>query len=343
MERGRADTDGLSRHVTDAAARARRFLEAAQLTNGRWLDFRTRDLISSSWVTAYVGAALAHAGGSRGALEKARTWLGSNRHPRGGWGYGAVTPPDADTIANVIYFLARARGDEPSDPAIVEAVPSLLHYWVEPEGGFQTYQPVRGDPLHYPGSGWCDAHLSVTAMAGEALYAIDKDHHRSILEACSRFLRARQCAAGFWEDYWWDGKTYGTYHAARLLFLMDDRAPVRRSVEWTLEQAAAEGGFGNGEGGAAAPFHTALALRTLLLDEKQGHSHAARSAASWLLREQQSDGGFQAVPMLRVPEPETHAPGESPKSCPLVVDKNRLFTTATVLSALTDYLAVAGA
>ena len=109
-----------------------------------------------------------------------------------------------------------------------------------------------------------------------------------------------------------------------------------------LEQAQAGGGWGNGAGGAAAPFHTALALGTLLLDQNHRYRAFIQAGIAWLLGEQQPDGGFAAVPMLRVPTPDMRAPWESPTSYPVVPDTNRLFTTATVLSTFVDYLAAPG-
>jgi squalene-hopene/tetraprenyl-beta-curcumene cyclase len=337
--------------IPETLARAVRFLENAQTPDGRWLDFRfrfvvgDRDVISSQWVTAYVGEALTRAGGTPARLERARDWLMGHTHPGGGWGFSLATPADADSTANVVNFLSHWRGVPPWDAALEEAQAQLMRYWDALQGGFRTYRPAERPSLNgwasYPGSSWCDVHLCVTGMAARALHASGDARHRPTLEACARLMRASQAPEGFWEAYWWHGRTYATFHAARLLSLSSgDSEPVARAARWLSGAQGADGGWGNGTGGEAAPFHTALALSTLLLDGGPlRHGPALRAGLRWLLRAQQPDGGWAHVPVMRMPRPEVHAPWEDPEGClllPVLTDRNRLFTTATVLSALVD-------
>jgi squalene-hopene/tetraprenyl-beta-curcumene cyclase len=342
--------NGLELAVTEALTRAVRFLESARTADGRWLDFRfrfvvgDRDVISSQWVTAYVGHALARAGASPVMLEQSRDWLVSHTHPGGGWGFSLATPADADSTANVVHFLSHWRGEPGWDAALGEACTQLLRYWDEPGSGFRTYRPAERPSLNgwasYPGSSWCDIHLCVTALAAEALHAAGDPRHRPLLEACARLLRESQSREGFWEAYWWHGRTYTTSHAARLLSLLGDAEPVTRAAHWLLGARQPGGGWGNGTGSEAAPFHTALALSTLRLEEGGSrHGAALHAGLRWLLRAQQPDGGWAHAPIMRMPRPEHHAPWEDPEGClllPVLTDRNRLFTTATVLSALAD-------
>ncbi|MGZ3458204.1 MAG: hypothetical protein ACXU86_06805 [Archangium sp.] len=339
--------------VTEALARALRFLEDAQTADGRWLDFRfrfvvgDRDVISSQWVTAYVGQALARAGAAPATLERARDWLAGHAHAEGGWGFSLATPADADSTANVVHFLSHWRGVPAWDTALAGACAQLLRYWDETEGGFRTYRPAERPSLKgwasYPGSSWCDVHPCVTGLAAEALHAVGEPRHRPVLEACARLLRGWQSPEGFWEAYWWHGRTYATLHAARVLSLSgEDSEPVARAARWLLGTQQDTGGWGHGTGGEAAPFHTALALSTVLLDGGlPRHGPALHAGLRWLLRAQQPDGGWACTPIMRMPRPEVHAPWEDPEGClllPVLTDRNRLFTTATVVSTLTDCL-----
>jgi squalene-hopene/tetraprenyl-beta-curcumene cyclase len=337
----------LERHesLDEAITRAVRFLEGAQTADGRWLDFRfrfvvgDRDVISSQWVTAYVGQVLARAGASPASLERARDWLLGHAHTGGGWGFSLATPADADSTANVVHFLSHWRGTPAWDAALSEAGTQLLRYWDELAGGFRTYRPAEKPSLNgwasYPGSSWCDVHLCVTALAAEALHASGEARHQRVLEACARMVRDWQRPEGFWEAYWWHGRTYTTFHAARLLSLCGEASePLARATRWLLGTQEASGGWG-------PPFHTALALATLLLEGgAQHHGSALQAGLRWLLRAQQPDGGWACAPIMRMPRPEVHAPWEDPEGClllPVLTDRNRLFTTATVLGALVDF------
>lgn len=322
--------------VDAAIRRAARFLEASQRPDGRWLDFRGETFISSQWVTAYVGSHLWRASGEPAAPSRALTWLLGHQHPGGGWGFSLANPPDADSIANVVHLLAALGGPE---EALGFATELLLRYWADEGGGFRTYLPIPGDPLHFPGSAWCDVHLSVTAMAAQALHAVDEGRHREVLSACARLLRARQAEAGFWDDYWWDGRTYATYHACRFLSLAGDQESTARAGDWLMEVRSPGGGWGNGVNGEPAPLHTAFAVGTLLLGDPRRHADGIREGIRWLLDAQIADGSFAAVPTQRVPRPSVHAPwegGEDTLLRPLLTDHNRLFTTATVLAVLGD-------
>jgi squalene-hopene/tetraprenyl-beta-curcumene cyclase len=322
--------------LAEAITRGCSFLERAQVANGRWLDFRSERLISSHWVTAYVGSQLAQAVGRTAAVDRACAWLLHNQHPAGGWGYNLANPPDADSIANVIHLLVQCGGTRSIAAAIDEATGLLSRYWVESAGGFQTYHPIEGDDLRYPGSSWCDAHVSVTAMCATALAVADEQAHRQIVEACAGHVRSLQRPDGLWDAFWWDGRTYATYHAARLLQRRGDAGRVAHACEGLVRVRHAGGGWGNTEGSESAPFHTALALSTLLLDPDDRHAGAVHEGLWWLLRTQEWDGGWSSVPILRVPRPQAHAPWNHPDEglVPLAADGKRLFTTATVISAL---------
>lgn len=337
--------------VAGALRRALHFLEGAQTRDGRWLDFRfsflvgQRDMLSSHWVTAYVGTALARAGGSEEALMRARQWLQEHPHPEGGWGFNLATPADADSTNNVVAFLSRWREETEGERQLERACRELMSYWEEREGGFRTYRPQEKPTMvwtNFPGSGWCDVHLCVTAMAACSLYMAGEERHRPILQASAQLLRRHQSAEGYWEAYWWHGHTYVTYHAAWLLHALGE-APeqVARAVGWAARQQGEDGGWSNGTGGQAAAFHTALGLSTLLLEEHYRQDPAVHAGLAWLLRHQQEDGSWPNVPIMRIPRPDVHKPWEDPDGClvvPLVTDRNRLFTTATVVSALVDYL-----
>ena len=327
--------------VTAAVRMARSFLVGAQLKNGRWLDFRYEKAISSHWVTAYVARSLIDAGGAEPACDKACTYLIANEMPGGGWAFSRANPADGDSTANVLDLLARARGKELREASIERVAKALLRFRDASSGGFHTYRADQAstpsDPLLYAGSGWCNTHASVTAMAGCALYFADRERHGSLVEAGARFVALSQSDPGFWEDYWWDGRTYGTYCAAHLLSLAGSWERVARACTWLLAVQQPCGGWGNGMASGPTAFHTALAVSTLLLDPEHRFGAATRRGVCWMLRAQLSDGSWPSAPILRMPRPDVQSPWDDPQGghlLPVLTDHNRLFTTATALTAL---------
>jgi squalene-hopene/tetraprenyl-beta-curcumene cyclase len=338
--------------LLESLARARKALEQAQKPDGRWLDFRfrfvvgDRDVISSQWVTAYVGQALSRVRADPAVLLRAREWLKTHTHAEGGWGFSLATPADADSTANVVHFLSHFRGEPSEEAALDGACEQLLRYWDGAAEGFRTYLPAERPSLEgwasYPGSSWCDVHLCVSALSGRALHAVGAARHRPVLEACARGVRAAQSPGGFWEAYWWHGRTYATRHAAQLLALEGDTSgAVARAARWTREARREDGGWGNGLGGPSTAFDTALALSTLRLDPGASRD-ALRSGLQWLTRTQRAEGDWDSAPLMRMPRPQEHSPWENPEGClllPVLTDRNRLFTTATVVETLADCLA----
>ena len=358
-ETPRRDAGSLESGVREMLARARSALERAQKPDGRWLDFRfrfvvgDRDVISSQWVTAYVGEALARVDADPAVLARAREWLATHAHAEGGWGFSLATPADADSTANVVHFLSHgipdnAPGAASREAVLQEACAQLLRYWDEAGAGFRTYRPAERPSLDgwasYPGSSWCDIHLCVSALSGRALQAVGAPRHRAVLEACARRVREGQSSGGFWEAYWWQGRTYATRHAAALLaHERDTSGGVARAVDWMRRAQREDGGWGNGLGGPSTAFDTALALATLRLvpEAMPAAAPALRAGLQWLARAQRPEGDWDGAPIMRMPRPAEHSPWENPEGClllPVLTDRNRLFTTATVLSALADCL-----
>lgn len=321
-----------------AIADACTFLERAQCADGRWLDFRGDRNISSSWVTAYIGTQLARAASHSSSVDRARTWLLDHPHPAGGWGYNRATRPDADTIANVVHFLLALGPTEATARAITASVRLLEQFFVPSVGGFRTYQPVQNDSLHHPNSSWCAVHPCVTAMCASALAAADYQGQSARVRMCADYLRSQQRETGLVDAFWWEGATYATYHAARVLRIVGDGEAVARAKEGVLARVHCDGGWGTNLGGASSAFHTALAVKTLTIACDDRHTRAIGDGLTWLLRMQEPDGGWPTVPILRVPRPDIHHPrgAADEQWAPTLRDRNRLFTTATVLSALVD-------
>ena len=332
--------------LDNAIDRACQFLERSQWPGGFWIDFELAVGVSSQWVTAYVAQSLVQAIGSQQAIAQACDWLIRTQFEGGGWGFNRHVPPDADSIANVLLFFSKLKHEIPDETFLEKIADFLTTFQTTGDGGINTYRsrPPRPSEVQveflYEESGWCISHLSVTALAAEALFSVNKAKYKNTIQTAAEYIKKQQTAQGYWNCYWWYGPLYSTYRAARTLSLMDDGNNLQRAAHWVAETCQSDGGWGNHLGGNSTPFFTALAVSTLMLvHEKPIQQHLIQQGIAWLLDTQQSDGSWESVPMLLTPIPQVRVPWEEkdPSCFTAVPDQNRLFPTATVLSALVTY------
>jgi len=325
-------------------AATERLLDARN-QGGLWRDFfdrgRPRDIdrrvtgyASDEWVSAYIATALA--GMPRvDARTAARHALGRLLARRGGarpgWGYHALLPADADTTAWVLRLAEALDGGHHER---LEAARSFVADLTDPDGAVHTYsEDAAGhlaEFLAMPGSyaGWCAAHTCVTA----AVAALEPDG------ASARHLLAVQDADGSWSGHWWDDDEYTTARAIEALARTAGAADaVTRGVAWCAGRIGDDGAVRSQAHGGPSPFATALALHGIRAgvgaDDDEA-SAAALRAERWLCRHQLSDGSWEPSARLRVPAPAARDPFELPEQTLTYVDDDGLFTTATVLAAL---------
>lgn len=345
-----------------AAAQATRFLVERQGADGLWRDFRTLAGQAEDWPTAFIGLALATvaradfgAGREEGALaaaaaQRAAAALLGRQHQDGGWGYHAGVPVDADSTALAVLLLLAAtpHRDAATARALERARRCLLAHQDAESGGFSTYAgeaPIRAFmdlPAEIPLCGWCQPHVEVTAVCGQALAWLGAGE---AARAAWRFVRERQAPGGAWPAYWWAAPHYATFQALALARAMRDPAsdlPLEGSVAaaaWLVATQRADGAFVTAEGATAFP--TALALAALaLLPGDAAPARALERAAARLCALQLDDGGWRSMPSLRIPRPEVEQPAatgwrsDALGTGVLIADEQRLFTSATCLLAL---------
>lgn len=168
-----------------------------------------------------------------------------------------------------------------------------------PDGGFRTYLWPRDD---HP---WAQSQPEVTATALRALLPWLTPQHR-IMRRGFHWLRASPMRDV--RSYWWTSSTYTELELLRLRM-----PPARtRSVVCT----------------PVTSFEAALALECAILSQASRCECEAACAA--LVAQQCDDGGWPAGRILRLPD-------FSATNRPPFEDERRLFTTATVLSALSSH------
>jgi len=287
---------------------------------------------SDEWVTAYVAWALASVpdARARSAAENALELLLERRQDAPGWGYHALLPPDADTTTWALRLaqdLGVAGGER------LASARRFVAGLVGPTGGVATYEraaaPELARFLRMDGSydGWCATHTCVTAAA--AVLGLDP--------RLLSYLRRNQRSDGAWSGHWWDDDEYTTARATEALAgQQEDRARVGHAVAWAARRIDEDGGVRSVAAGRQSAFATALALQVVLTGVSDGLADqgAVERASRWLVDHQRTDGSWEPSARLRVPAPDAVDPLASPATTLTYLDNDAVFTTATVLAAL---------
>jgi hypothetical protein len=170
-----------------------------------------------------------------------------------------------------------------------------------PDRGMATYPEDTS-----PGPAWSLSAPDISAVAFRAL-------GRPPSEANRRFFLSGVRPDGTLPAYWWVSPLYTL--AAMLDWLGD-------GATWQLD--------GHHAGNA---FEQALLLRCLAkLQPAQAPPVAAR-----LLEMQKPDGSWAASALLRLPPADVIQPWQQIAAGPLYLDQNSVFTTATVIAALSAW------
>jgi Prenyltransferase and squalene oxidase repeat len=290
------------------------FLLRRQSRAGCWSDWDLPPGPSDSWTTAYIGCQLTELprpfrARSLPARRAAAQWLVQHRSEGGGWGYNANVGADADSTAHALQFLS-------SDPVIGPGAScDCLIAYQQLDGGFSTYPSDAG-----LGS-WGTSHADVTAVAARALLSNQGPGSAALARAREYLLRRRK-ADGTWDSFWWASPLYATTTALSLLHATELHLDLP-STQQTLVSMAVENAF-----------ERALLIEALTRICTDRGCHRLATLVQQLVSKQLPDGSWASAPTLRLTNRQCANPAASPFAGPLFADPERLFTSATVLRAL---------
>ncbi|MEH2253626.1 prenyltransferase/squalene oxidase repeat-containing protein [Nostoc sp.] len=319
--------------LTQAIEAATRFLLNSANQKGWWCDFDidSRKKRSDEWVSAYVGTVLASLSNAKARQAAHHAWclLLSRRQSSPGWGYNGCTSPDADSTAWTLR-LATALGEIKSQRA--QAASEFIAQHQSSSGGVVCYleKELAFDTNANSSSlkGWCSVHTCVTATVA----GLEKIKAPSI-----EFLRNTQLENGSWKAYWWYDHEYATALAVEALAMDNYQRhyqQVQLAVDWAVSRISSSGAVYSRQHGDNSAFATAWCVRTLALaKEKQYLSTKLDQAVNWLMNTQKADGSWPSSALMRFPDPADILESDS-SSSPVIPDDKRIFTTATVLAAL---------
>jgi hypothetical protein len=287
------------------------FILTNQAADGSWTDWELPPGSSSAWTTAYVGYRLGSLAGRLRAKAGSNTlaasrWLLENVFPDGGWGYNRATGSDADSTSFAILCLASAGRRVP------HAAYAHLARYQGPDGGFSTYLSDGTT------NSWTVSHPDVTPIVLLAWLTQSGRQDRT-LQAGTAYVLAQRTPDGLWRSFWWNSFLYGT--EASLSFLR--AAGVAISTPAYLSRLR-----------PASAFETALLISSLLHVDPIDLQATVRDLVDALLTQQRSDGSWSSAPILRITRRDCFEPWTFSAPGPLFADPCRLFTTATVLYAL---------
>ncbi len=328
------------------------FFKQAMRTTGFWSDFDEVVGGGRDWISAYVGYALQCSGVIDSQdLQQAAHLLLLDRYPSGAWGYCPGLQVDADSTSWATLFLQKSQIEWDRQ----KTVNILLGHQDQSTGGIPTYFGPQYGIAEYIGkapqddfSGWCSGHVCVTAAAAQALIACGFDRHHPSMEKLVCFIHATQQPEGYWNAYWFHSKTYATAQCVRALLQVGEtpESPaLQRTAHWIKVTQLPDGSWNDGvEGMPGRAFDTALAVWAGL-DLCNTPLASFEKAVAWLLEKQRLDGSWDSLPILQFPPVNEHAPWDIKEWAEFtgrllgvcIPDRNRYFTTATALQALSAW------
>jgi hypothetical protein len=334
--------------VEQALFKGTSFLMAKRGNDGLWRDFETLAGLSSDWVTGYIQAQFNTLRKYHSPVELTHKTLMHRQRPNGGWSFNLRVPTDVDSTAWVLLAFSGIPCWRPS--AMLRAT-SYIKRHVDPlTGGFCTYN--EQDQIdRYIGAdktltrGWLGAHTCVTSVVLQLMASTPSYWEHEIIQKAAFFVKQQRLPSFLWSSYWWKGQGYATFHSTRAL-LQTRKLSYReaaKTIHAVLEKVNLSK-YSEGAGSAETLFDMAYYLRTVLMRSQDISIGALEGVVHYLLENQKRDGSWPSEPILRIPRPMVKQPDTETNwrenelgTGVIIKDDNRLFTTASVLSALQVY------
>lgn len=303
---------GLQPRLEVAILRGLEYILQQQDAPGSWTDWALPPGSSSEWTTAYVGYRLqgARPNGQphlEPALDRAATWLLDHQFSDGGWGYNPSVPSDADSTALAILFLSAMN--RPPPPQAYEH----LRHFQRNDGGFSTYIP---DGL--TGS-WGHSHPEITPIAALALLTDSAGTPTPAIDHAIRWIQTARRPDGTWNAFWW---TTGLGATEASLACLTSLGRPEPAPDMLMRMKPG----GN--------LQSALLLSVMATRTRTTHAEILTTP---LIAAQAPDGSWCSEAILRVTKRDCDTPWNSPNAGPLFGDPRKLFTTATVVAALSRF------
>lgn len=321
--------------IQNSSDLAIQYIKIKQQENGSWREYINQGGISDVWATAFVLSKISEDCVLKNIfseeIKKGIVFL-VNKNNGGLWSYNTTWISDADSTTFAFLSL---YDDEKINT-------EWLKNWLlfqKKNGSFSTYYDNEYllkalDDINITDvSGWMHTHNCVSAVAFYFLANYDQKNP-SFLNLKNYFdinlLKS-------FTAYWWSSNLYTLYYLAKTYALLENKINLNLILAETKKQQNQNGSFSDAYGENI--FYTALGLEILaLLNQKK----ESEKAMIYLLKNQYEDGSWDNSNALQVPkaseiEPDGFYTIASFGMNVRAKEFNRLFTTVSVLQALTKH------
>jgi hypothetical protein len=294
------------------------FIDNQQHKDGSWSDFYSKHHGQSiDWVTAYVANCLINAGLKPRKLKKTAQFLAQRQNC--GWGYNEIAQQDADSTAEAILFLNNYPANYATE--INNGLEFLIGHQKE-SGGFGTYleKNIRRSerfPKEISVDGWCGECVDVTLNAITALkqYKIYCENVQKAEIYLDNLIQKNNI-----HSYWWESDI-----PVKLELLHSNIVNQNEILELYKSKNRDLTAYEN-------------ALFLYYLDDR-GFSDIKKTIATQLIYSQNKYGGWNGGAILRFPHPSNKEPWiDSNRWRDICNDHNGIYTTATIIKALSNYV-----
>ncbi|MBW4361242.1 prenyltransferase/squalene oxidase repeat-containing protein [Flavobacterium taihuense] len=326
-------------NIQSSISKAILFLKNTQNEDGSWREYINQGGISSTWATAFITSKISENDLLKNLLEneiaKAIDFLETNPITNI-WSYNTTWIEDADSTNFVMLSFCLNQ-------KLINS--QVVKEWLKFQGfqkGFSTYN--NGDKLLKAlddknindVSGWLGTHHCVSAVSfyflvtyykNEADYIKIKDYFETDF-------------GNKLNSYWWTSEIYTLYYLAKTYNALADEKKMNFLINQIKEKQNKNGSFSDKYGENL--FYTGLALEILLL-KAELFTLEIENSVEYILKNQYEDGSWDNSHALQVPnssilEPEgSHYEVASFGMDVRAKEFSRLFTTSTILQALSSY------
>jgi hypothetical protein len=326
-------------NIKNSLSSAITYIKSKQNKEGSWREYINQGGISSTWSTAFIVSKISENSVLRNAfkteIKKAINFLDKNPIEYL-WSYNTTWIEDADSTNFVL--LSYLLNNKKIESQIIE---NWLHFQ-KSKGGFSTYcdknklVTALDDKNISNVDGWLYTHNCVSAVS---FYFLAKHNQND-----NSFIKVKDYFDENFDDklnsYWWSSSIYTMCYLAKTYQLLNEKEKLIYILDQVKNQQNQNGSFSDRYGENL--FYTGLALEILLLETEKTGLYVTK-AIEYLLQHQYIDGSWDNAFALQVPNSSdivssnNHFPISSFGMNVRAKEFNRLFTTSTVLEAISKY------